>query len=155
MRLIPINRLTALMNTKIFYNISYKHCIKNFQHLNMRFLTIFIMLNPFTCLEFHIFPPKICVESVKTESSIWTSLRAFTLGVFFDKSAFFSQIKSWQQFWLQIAAEGVFCCYNNSCNGSLVLCAAEMPAFEVNGEGNVGSQRRLWERDSCGISYTR
>ncbi len=22
-----------------------------------------------------------------------------------------------------------------------------MSAFEVNGEGNVGSQRRLWERD--------
>ncbi len=35
-------------------------------------------------------------------------------------------------FWLQIAANGVFCCYKNSCNGCLALCAAEMSAFEVN-----------------------
>ncbi len=34
-----------------------------------------------------------------------------------------------------------------SCNGSLALCAAEMLAFEANGEGNVGSQQRLCERD--------
>ncbi len=34
-----------------------------------------------------------------------------------------------------------------SCNSSLALCAAEMLAFEANGEGNVGSQQRLWERD--------
>ncbi len=41
-------------------------------------------------------------------------------------------------FRLQIAAEGVFCCYNNSCNGSQVRCAAEMSDVEVP---------RLWERD--------
>ncbi len=48
-------------------------------------------------------------------------------------------------FWLQIAAEGGFCCYNNSCNGSQALCAAEMLAFEDNGKGNVGSQWCLWD----------
>ncbi len=47
----------------------------------------------------------------------------------------------------QITAEDVFCCYNNSCNGSLALCAAEMSAFEVNGKGNVGSQQCFWECD--------
>ncbi len=38
----------------------------------------------------------------------------------------------------------------NSCNGSLVLQISRLSklklAFEVNGEGNVSSQRRLWER---------
>ncbi len=40
-------------------------------------------------------------------------------------------------FWLQIAAEGIFCCYNNICNVSRALCAAETSAFEVNGEGKL------------------
>ncbi len=35
--------------------------------------------------------------------------------------------------WLQIAADGVFCCYNNSCNGSLARRAAEMPDLKLTG----------------------
>lgn len=53
-------------------------------------------------------------------------------------------------FWLRIAAEGIFCCHNNS---SLELCGAEMSkkrmlalafAFEVNREEKVSSQQCLW-----------
>ncbi len=63
----------------------------------------------------------------------------FTLG---DKKKLTSAIFVLLEFWLLIAAEGVFCCYNSS----LVLCVAEMLreskrlalalSFEVNREGN-------------------
>ncbi len=56
----------------------------------------------------------------------------------------------------QPRASFVFC-YSNSCNSSLVLCAAEMSrkskklalvlAFELNGEDIFNSQRRLWMHD--------
>ncbi len=62
-------------------------------------------------------------------------------------------------FWSQTAAEGVFCCYNNS------LCAAEMLrkskrlalalSLEVNGEGNVSSQQCLWTLYREGNSVVR
>ncbi len=62
-------------------------------------------------------------------------LRACSHLVYFlTRICFFSKIKSWCFGYK--AAEGVFCCYNSSCNGSLARCAAEMSAFEVNGEGN-------------------
>ncbi len=51
------------------------------------------------------------------------------------RNCFCSKIKSWCFGYK--AAEGVFCCYNSSCNGSLARCAAEMSAFEVNGEGKL------------------
>ncbi len=47
---------------------------------------------------------------------------------------FFIKRKSCQHFGYKYQPRVVFCCYNNSCNSSLVLCAAQMSAFEVNGE---------------------
>ncbi len=49
-------------------------------------------------------------------------------------------------FWLQIAAEGIFCCYNNSSNGSLVLCAAEMWGFVgMSVHNDVCGSVTLWK----------
>ncbi len=54
---------------------------------------------------------------------------------------------------------GFFCCYNNSCNGSLALCAAEMSAFEINGEGmsvhnDVCGSATLYGEGNCMVLPT-